>query len=234
MLNYTEQIERMRGFTDYFGFDPTLVIQTSQDWHKLRKGVFTASKAKEFCMGKKTLGFRNYLNSVIAEMITDELPETINSRSLAWGREYEEVAAQCYEFTTGQEINTIPFIMSDNLLFGCSPDLMLLDGKGVEIKCPFDSAVHVDFLFFGNIKEEWIKQVQFSMWVTGATSWDFCTYDPRVTKGQKLHIVTFEPDKSMFETFDERAYDVAQTLIELDKEVEILTDKQKKAFKTLL
>ena len=107
-----------------------------------------------------------------------------------------------YQFISDIEVKELPFIYKDrSLRVGCSPD-GITDDRGVEIKCPYDSSVHLNLIINDVIKPEYVAQCQFSMWVTGLTKWDFVSYDPRMT-GNELKMLTVEPDEEMHARFDE-------------------------------
>lgn len=175
--------------------------QNSYEWHKSRIGVVTASRASEALSKKGTATRQNYINELAAQIATLEIPE-INAKQMEWGKLQEPNARAAYEELYECSVETVGFIYGKDRRIGCSPDAKReKELRGVEIKCPYTSKVHVDFLAMDKIKPEYIQQCQFSMWVTGFETWDFCSYDPRFKKHIfKTH--TLEKDPEIIQRFE--------------------------------
>lgn len=205
-----------------FGFNPAEIDQTSPQWHLLRLGVITASKAE--CLISKKRGSKGheygtdfiaatdkdskrntYMLELVSEIATARLPDDINAKPLMWGRDNEADARDAYEAATFTTFSEIPFIYKDsNLRAGISPDgLNDDDTGGLELKCPWSSKVFIEFLAANVIKPEYRHQCQFSMWVTGRQYWDFANFDPRMVNTKKLHYVRIERCPEAMAIFDE-------------------------------
>lgn len=142
-----------------------------------------------------------YLLDLVAEVATGQQAEPGSFKQAEWGHEYEDHARQIFAFHVGVPVNPIAFIYGDKTMrYGCSPDGIADDNSGVEIKCPWTTKVYLDFLVNGQIKQEYIDQVQFSMFVTGRKYWHFANYDPRM-KVQSFHAVTLERDEKKMDVF---------------------------------
>ena len=174
--------------------------QGSPEWFQAKLGVISASNIKNVLAKKGSETRSGYISELVAQIATGEMPE-LNARALEWGKGQEENARSAYEFATETTVNQVGFIYGKDRRVGCSPDGIIGEIKGVEIKCPYTSKVHVDFIAMEKIKPEYLQQVQFSMWVTGFEEWDFCSYDPRFKK-QLLKIHTIKRDVEMMERFD--------------------------------
>lgn len=174
--------------------------QGSNEWRTGKLGVISASNISCVLAKKGTATREGYISELIAQIATGEMAE-INGPALRWGKEQEQSARSAYEFETGAVVSEVGFIYTNDKRAGCSPDGIIESLKGVEIKCPFTSKVHVDFLAMEKIKLEYIYQVQFSMWVTGFESWDFCSFDPRFKK-HLLKIHTIQRDEELMKRFD--------------------------------
>jgi exodeoxyribonuclease (lambda-induced) len=158
-----------------------------------------------------------YMNQLIGEACTG-YSEEINAKALEWGKLNEDAAAAAYEFESGNTIEKIGFAHKDeSLRCGASPDFKII-GKdhGGEIKCPITPQVHIDFILNGIIKDEYITQMQFGMWVTGWHHWDFASYHPRMKK-KMIHYVTIERDQELMEYFDN---EVPKFIKEMDEKLE--------------
>ncbi len=209
-----------------FGFNPPEIDQTSDEWHMLRLGVFTASKAE--CLIKKKHGSKGteygtdylpasskdskrntYLMELVSEVATGRSPNEVSAKPLQWGRDNEDLARATYEAATFSTVNTMPFIYKDtDLRAGISPDGLISDNRGgLELKCPWASKVFIEFLADETIKHEYRHQCQFSIWVTGADYWDFASFDPRMINTKKLHHVRIERCEKAMAVFDEAYID---------------------------
>jgi len=176
--------------------------QRSPEWFMARKGLGTASKTKEMIAGKTTETRAGYMYELIGQVATGEIAESFTTKEMQHGIDQEPNARSAYEFSQGVSVQEIGFIIGKNGRMGASPDgLVLEQKKGIEIKCPFNTKYHIDFLLMDKIKLEYIYQVQFSMWVTGLEMWDFCSYDPRMKKNL-LKVVTIEKDEKIHDRFD--------------------------------
>lgn len=183
------------------GFNLKTIEQGSQEWLKARLGVISASNAHKVIAGEKTATRMSYLSELVAQIATREAVE-LSAPALSWGKDHEEQARATYEFETGKPVNELPFIFKDeSMRVGISPD-GFNDDNALEIKCPYTSKVFIDFVCLGDIKKEYMAQVQFSMWVTGRDSWDFAKFDPRM-KCKNFHYITMERDEKMMKKFDE-------------------------------
>jgi hypothetical protein len=182
------------------------VEQGSDLWRSMRFGVLTASPAHNLMPNKKTGkrkdSWETYMNKLIAEVCTGT-SEELNAKALSWGKENEPAAIASYEFEKGVRALKGGFIYGDNKRVGCSPDIIVEgQNRGAENKCPFNSENHISFLLEDKIRDEYITQMQFSLWVSGFDVWDFISFDPRMSK-HKIKVVTLERDPKMMALFNE-------------------------------
>jgi len=177
------------------------IIQGTDEWKKLKLGVISASRIMEALAKKGTATRQGYMCELVAQIATGEMPE-LSAKALEWGKNNEASAKSAYEFHTNSKTKDIAFMYGKDKRFGCSPDLVYVEkGKGVELKCPFTSRVHVEFISCEKIKPEYVAQCQFSMWITGFNEWDFASYDPRMKKNM-IHSCTILKDEKYFERFE--------------------------------
>ena len=202
-------------------FENVIAIDTgdqgSETWHNSRLGVITASEAHK--IASTSTPHQTYVNGLIAEMLTGRAKE-VSGIALKWGSDHEPEA---YEFYTNNYADTLnhkryvpalidfcyakvenesTFIGGDiNPFLGCSPDGVFYNDTElhlIEIKCPYASEHHINTLCRNYIKPEYQYQMEYQMMITGATSIDFVSYDPRVVDhDNKLAIVPFKscPDR---------------------------------------
>jgi hypothetical protein len=197
--------------------------QGSEAWLKARLGVITASQAHALLPNKRTKSFsykearQTYMNQLIAEVCTG-YSEELNGKALEWGKLNEDAAIAAYEFATGNEVEKIGLVYKDETKrCGASADFKIR-GKnhGGENKCPMNPQYHVDFLLNNEIKDEYITQIQFGLWVTDWDLWDFTSYHPRM-KLKMVHHVTLERDKELMAYFDE---EIPKFTKEMDEKLE--------------
>lgn len=187
MTTHADLLARLATHEARLGFNPATVEQQTFDWFKMRLGVITASKAHILLMKSGSLTRQGYMAELVAEIATGAPQEPVSAKAMQWGNDHEPAAREMYQFITGMSVEQLPFAYGDDVMrTGCSPDGIADDGRGVEIKCPFTSKVHVESLANNVIKKDYIAQIDFSMWVTKLKAWDFCSFDPRMRKNN-LH-----------------------------------------------
>lgn len=144
---------------------------------------------------------KTYMCELVGSVTTGLVPEEIKAKPLQWGKDNEQDAQDAYSAKTFETVCDMGFIYQDgSMRAGCSPDgLIVGQEKGLELKCPWSTAVWVAFAAFGEIKKEEIIQCQFSMMITGYKSWGFSKFDPRNVNCKKLHVVEIERDEKMIE-----------------------------------
>lgn len=201
------------------------VLQLEQGtdvWLKARLGVLTASCAHDLMPNKKTgkrkESWESYMLQLMSEVCTGK-GEEIHAKQLEWGRVNEIAAKAAYEFEAGETVLPGGFIYNMDKRVGASPDgLIKGKNKGLELKCPFSSETHIDSLLNGAIKDQYITQVQWSMWVTGFDAWAFGSFDPRM-KNHMIHIEVIKRDEEMMKLFNEL---VPQFIKEMDEKLKRL------------
>src|SRR5581483_7825322 len=67
------------------------------------------------------------------------------------------------------------FITDDAMRYGCSPDGLLSDDEGLEVKCP-TAHTHLQYLMEGVLPKCYGPQVHGSMFVSGFSAWTFVSY----------------------------------------------------------
>ncbi len=179
------------------------VEQGSVSWLEARAGVVTASEADALITPlyavRKSEGVETYMARKLAEKWGGPLPQP-KVFAMEQGNILEDEARPWYAFEFGVKIETPGLIVTDDGRAGCSPDGMILWGKGqegLEIKCP-SRPIHTAYLLSGIVPKEYRAQVQFSLWVTGFPSWKFVSY----CRQMPPLILTVEPDPKAFEAIE--------------------------------
>ena len=178
--------------------------QGSKEWHMQRLGVITASNFDKVMVdGKSANGLGasaiTYMNELVAEILTGQW-DTSSFAATEWGKANEPFARERYEEETRCKVETIGFIkMGEREMIGFSPDGKVIPfeetKKIIEIKCPFKSGNHIENLKKG-LPKKYYWQCMGGMMVTGATSCDFVSFDPRLkAKSLQLKIHTIQRDE---------------------------------------
>jgi putative phage-type endonuclease len=176
------------------------IEQRSPEWFAARAGKFTGSKFEALLARNKKTGeplkaYHDLIWQVVVERMTKQPVEGATGFALQWGQDVEPFAREAYEFETGNIVTESEFIVHPQYDFaGASPDGLIGDDKGLEMKCPKNSAIHLE-RFISGVPEEYIPQIQGSMWVTGRKYWDFVSYDPRMPESHRLLIITVDRDE---------------------------------------
>jgi len=152
--------------------------QGSHEWFSARLGKPSASRISAVITskGKPTASAarRTYALELVAERITERITEHYVSAAMERGKELEAQARVWYEITHAP-VQQVGFCVADGGLTGCSPDGLVGDDGGIEVKCPM-MPNYLDILESGEIPADWLLQIHHSMFVTGRAWWDFVLY----------------------------------------------------------
>jgi len=162
--------------------------QCSDEWFEIRKGKMTASNAQ--AIGANGKGLETYIYSLLAEKYSNN-KEIYTNKDMERGVELEEQARMTYEIEN-ESVEQVGFIEQDELV-GCSPDGLVGDDGGLEIKCVND--VNFFKLLVNGEKEietKFIWQVQMCLLITGRKWWDLVFYNKNFDKN--MLIFRIEPE----------------------------------------
>ena len=194
-------------------------MQQSDEWFKQRIGKATGSRFKDIIAKIKSgeaAARRNYRAQLVLERLTGSREETYTNAAMQWGNDNEPLARVAYEAKTGLVVVEVDFINHESLMAGVSPDGLVDDEGGIEIKCPYQSAIHLETLKNG-MPDEHMAQVQGAMWITGRKWWDFISYDPRFPDAIQLYVQRVERDEKYIGDLER---EVIKFLSEVDAELE--------------
>jgi hypothetical protein len=166
------------------------VTQGTEEWFRARLGIPTASRFADIMAVIKNgeaAARRNYRSQLVIERLTGRRTETFVSQAMKDGTEREPFARIEIEARIGKLIAQPGFVLHDVLQAGASPDGMIDADLGVEIKCPIP-ATHFEYMSLppGACPPEYRWQVQGSMWITGAKTWLFASFNPEFPEGSRL------------------------------------------------
>ena len=160
--------------------------QGSPEWFAIRRGRLTASHAT--AIGNCGKGLTTYVRDIIQNMIKE--PENYTNKDMERGNELEPIARQVYEFEYGVEVVEVGFITYGDYA-GCSPDGLIGDDGGLELKARNDK-IHLGLLLGDKVDSGTVWQMNFNMLVTGRKWWDFGSYNPNFKKS--LIVQRFYPE----------------------------------------
>lgn len=192
------------------------------EWMNKRCGKFTASEIhkllekgskKEDYFGK---GAMTYIRTKLAEILTGNVVEIAGVDAIEYGESNELEAVLAFESETGMKVNYMgkanPKFYQYSDYSGGSPDGLTEDDKAIiEIKCPYNSAEHVRYLFMecaDDLKaerKEYYAQIQMNMLCSGKEYGYFISYDPRLSIPKlRLKIINVYKDEAFIEMLKER------------------------------
>lgn len=182
--------------------------QRSSAWYEARRGRFTGSEVWKLMVepreaAAKKLGMPSqttlqYIREKLAEKITGISPD-FYAPAIQWGLDYEDDGKKAYTRLTGKAVADCDFVAFGEY-GGGSPDGLIGEDGLLELKCPYNSGVHLDNLILASKKpnEEFFKeyhrdyywQIQNNLHVTGRKWAHFVSYDPRFPSHQQICVIT--------------------------------------------
>lgn len=168
--------------------------QHSPEWFAARMGVPTASEFGDIITpktGKLSASADGYIDRLIDEIVRPDAERGWGgNRHTERGTAFEPDARELYAFMNEEaRIRTVGFVLRDDGRAGCSPDSLVDDDGGLEIKCP-DGPTHIGYLRAGTLPDKYKPQVHGSLVITKRKWWDFMSHCP----GYKPLIVRVTPD----------------------------------------
>ena len=170
--------------------------QGSEEWIQARLGIPTASQFHRLITprtGKLSSQAAGYAYELLAEELLGHPVDEGASDFMARGTQLEKSAIDFYEFTQDVHTERVGFILRDDKLTGCSPDRLVGEDGGLEIKCP-SAKVHVGYMLDADA-DAYRCQVQGALWLTGRAWWDWLSYNPELPPV----LIRFERDEAFIE-----------------------------------
>ncbi len=153
--------------------------QGTPEWSAARLGVVTASEMDALISPLWKVrtgdGVETYRFQKLCEKLLGYSPDDGSSFAMNQGELVEKIARPWYAFEHNVSIATPGFCVSDDGKIGCSPDGLIGDDCGLEIKCP-QPPQHLKYLLAGEVPPCYRAQVHFSMLVTNRPRWMFVSY----------------------------------------------------------
>jgi exodeoxyribonuclease (lambda-induced) len=172
--------------------------QRSDEWFSVRLGKFTGTDFATVANGKKPTKKTLELKKA-AEIITKTYAEsTFKNFHMERGVELEEEARMAFELEIGVDVREVGFVEMNEFI-GISPDGLIGDYAGLELKCK-DAHTHLKCLLEGDKAYKW--QIQGALFVTGRNVWYFASYNPSYALKDRLYVKVHKPDKECFEMLE--------------------------------
>lgn len=155
--------------------------QGSPEWFASRLGLPTASEYKTIVAVKKEarekITRQTYMRKLAGEIVTGLPMESYSNAHMERGTEQEAEARSLYAFAQDVEPQRVGFIVNGRT--GCSPDSLIGDNGGLEIKSALPH-IQIERLERNELPSEHRLQVQGCLWITGRAWWDFVSYCPKL------------------------------------------------------
>lgn len=155
--------------------------QRSEQWYAARRGLPTCSRFDKILTAAKGLP-SSAQETLICELLAESIlpPQQGVIRPMTSDMEQgvilEAEARCCYELEYATEpVREVGFVVHDSGMFGGSPDALVGESGGVEIKCP-QGATHIGYVRDGVLPNEYKCQLHGNMIVTGRRRWAFFSY----------------------------------------------------------
>lgn len=203
------------------------VQQNTEEWFEARLPDVTASEVNSvFAKGKdgessSSAMYNNYKTQIAVQRITNKPTRTYKSASMQQGNDTEDLAALMYELKTGNILRKCGYFKHNELAFGCSPDVMVVDKKiTVQIKCP-EPTEHAKILRTKKIPAKYARQTDTELGLTESDELHFVSYNDDMPENAKLVIVviTREERQQHYLTIEDKVRDF---LKKVEAEVEFI------------
>lgn len=200
------------------------VAQRTPEWAALRCGRLCGSRAADMLAtiksGGEAAGRRNLRVQLVLERITRRPQErTFLSQAMQDGMDREADGLLLYEALTGTLLQRVGYVSHPTLMAGASPDGIVGDWEGgVEVKSPLP-ATHLEYLETGKVPDEYEKQIQHLLWLTGLPWVDWVSYQPDFPEAWQMKVVRIHRDESIIADYERK---VIVFLAEVDQKVAAL------------
>jgi hypothetical protein len=200
-------------------------FQHTEQWWADRHGKATASRVWDIVARKQGRGDKlgdftakrqNYLEEKVAERVTGKNRDRRKIAILDHRLELEPDARAYYEFDQEVRIQIVGFVDHPRIpMAGCSPDGLVGDEGGVEIKC-CDAEGHLEIITAEFIKPEYLYQIHFNMACTDRLWWDFVAFNPDMPEDGKLWVKRIDRDEEIIAWLEQH---VVEFNAEVDRKV---------------
>lgn len=159
------------------------VEQGTEEWIEARRGIVTASVIGQLITPATLKPANNdktraLIAQLAAERITGRTDPVFVNDDMARGTLHEPIARDKYAEHHGVTVEQVGFLVrefSGGVRLGASPDGLVGDDGGIEIKCP-RAKTHIQTIVTGEVPAYNLAQVQAFLVVTGRDWCDFVSF----------------------------------------------------------
>jgi len=151
--------------------------QGDNQWRSGRRGRLTASRFGDALAKHPTKRHRQLITDKVDELLGLAMFDNDDPPWFLHGKKLEPEARGMYEWERGVEVYVPedPIVHPDLDFVACSPDGLVGDDGGIEIKCRASISIWLRESKKG-LDSVYRPQVQGNLWVTGREYWDFINY----------------------------------------------------------
>lgn len=155
--------------------------QGSEEWLTARRGKITGSRFKDardkLKGGQPSKACLGYAMDVARERIGGSAPSKFQNAAMRTGTEQEPFARAMYEARTGHMVDEAGFYLSDDAVFGLSPDGLIDDDGVLEIKTMVSSDTLFTAVADGDLSA-YMDQCLGYLWLLGRQWVDLVLWAP--------------------------------------------------------
>lgn len=170
--------------------------QGSEEWLTARRGKITGSRFKDardkLKGGQPSKACLGYAMDVARERIGGSAPPKFQNAAMRTGTEQEPFARAMYEARTGHMVDEAGFYLSDDAVFGLSPDGLVNDDGVIEIKTMVGSDTLFTAVADGDISA-YMDQCLGYLWLLGRQWVDLALWCPDLNH-MAIHRITRNED----------------------------------------
>ena len=180
----------MNDFVDCGTYWQHIHAQGSDSWKQIRLNLLTASKFRK-CRGIEPWAKKDL--PVLIYDLQNGVDSTVPNELMAHGNLFEPIAREWYEETYQCKVQTVGLAIPKwNKFIGASPDGLIGDDGGLEIKCPkimypalveymsknvkLNPNQYYDIDNYNHIKRDHFDQIQGCLAVYNRKWWDYCVF----------------------------------------------------------
>lgn len=170
--------------------------QGSEDWLTARRGKITGSRFKDarekLKGGQPSKACLGYAMDIARERIGGNAPSKFQNAAMRTGTEQEPFARAMYEARTGHMVDEAGFYLSDDAVFGLSPDGLIDEDGVVEIKTMVSSDTLFTAVADGDVSA-YMDQCLGYLWLLGRQWVDLVLWVPDLNH-LAIHRITRNED----------------------------------------
>lgn len=190
---------------------------TNPAWLEARRGRITASQVHRVMGTPLVRG--TYLLELLTERLVGQIAEQKVTEAMQIGIDREDAAGKRYEEETGRALIQGYWVWDEKRGFGGTPDFLVADGGGVEVKCPQPKGA-IAARFSEPLGAKWRNEQEY-YWqcvacraLTGEPWWELAVYSPELDDyGLGLYIDRIERDADEDARLDDAVFEANAILV---------------------